>query len=73
MGGARAISSGLRDRATQGEKIELVGDAIWVDFVAGVGKTKLTPSLLDKAAGSPVTMRNWNTVLKLAEMLGGET
>ncbi len=63
----------LLERASQGEKIELVGDAIWVDFAGGIGKSKLTPTLFDKAAGSPVTMRNWNTVLKLGEMLNGMT
>jgi uncharacterized protein (DUF1697 family) len=65
----KEIAARLSERATQGEKIKLVGDAIWVDFVAGVGRSKLTPSLFDKEAGSPVTMRNWNTVLKLSEML----
>jgi uncharacterized protein (DUF1697 family) len=29
----------------------------------------LTPAVFDKAAGSTVTLRNWNTVLKLQEML----
>lgn len=59
----------LGERAIHGEKIKLIGDAIWVDFVASVGKSKLTPALFDKAAGSPVTMRNWNTVTKLNQML----
>lgn len=63
------IAAQLSERASQGERIEPVGDAIWVDFVAGIGKSKLTPAFFDKAAGSPVTMRNWNTVQKLEEML----
>jgi uncharacterized protein (DUF1697 family) len=33
-----------------------------------VGTSKLTPSLIDKACGSPTTGRNWRTVLKLQEM-----
>ena len=28
----------------------------------------ISPALLDRLAGSPVTMRNWRTVLKLNEM-----
>jgi uncharacterized protein (DUF1697 family) len=63
------LSAKLSDRITLGEKITLLGDAIWVDFLGGVGKSKLTPGLFDKFAGSPVTMRNWNTVQKLAELL----
>ena len=64
------IAARLGERAVQGEKIKVAGDAIWVDFAASVGKSKLTPAWFDKIAGSPVTMRNWNTILKLAEMLG---
>jgi uncharacterized protein (DUF1697 family) len=33
------------------------------------GKSKLTPLLLDKACGSPATGRNWNSVLKIGEMI----
>lgn len=63
----------LGERAAQHERVKIVGDAIWIDFGASSGKSKLTPALLDKAAGSPVTLRNWRTVLKLAEMLSGES
>jgi uncharacterized protein (DUF1697 family) len=65
----KAILAELEERATQGEKIKIVGDAIWVDFAKSVGKSKLTPAAFDKAAGSPVTMRNWNTVVKLEALL----
>lgn len=58
----------LRERAA-GEAIEAVGGAIWVHYPEGVGKTKLTPALLDRVIGSPVTARNWTTVQKLGGML----
>ena len=61
----------LEAKAAAGEQVKLIGDALWVRYPDGVGTTKLTPSLLDKAAGSPVTQRNWRTVLKLQEMLEG--
>lgn len=64
------VASKLGERALHGEKIKVVDDAIWVDFAKSVGKSKLTPAWFDKVAGSPVTLRNWNTVLKLNEMLG---
>ena len=59
---------GLRARAVSGEKIERVGDALWIHFDKGVANSKLSPGLLDRLVGSPVTTRNWRTVLKIGEM-----
>lgn len=59
----------LRPRAAAGERIEVHGDAIWVDYAGGAGRSKLSPAVLDRAVGSPVTARNFSTVQKLAEML----
>ena len=70
---SKDLAAKLGERAMHGEKIKVLDDAIWVDFAASVGKSKLTPVVFHKAAGSPVTMRNWNTVLKLDEMLSGVT
>jgi uncharacterized protein (DUF1697 family) len=58
----------LMDRAQAGEAVEAAGGALWFHFPAGVGTSKLVPALIDKAAGSPSTSRNWRTVLKLQEM-----
>jgi uncharacterized protein (DUF1697 family) len=58
----------LRERATNGERIIQVDDALWLHFGAGVAKSKLSPAVLDRLVGSPVTARNWRTVLKLHEM-----
>ncbi len=58
----------LRERASNGERIEQVEDALWFHFAQGVANSKLSPALLDRLVGSPVTTRNWNTVLKLQEM-----
>lgn len=59
---------GLRERAAGGERVEQVGDALWLHYAAGAGRSKLTPGLLDRVVGSPVTTRNWRTVLALDEM-----
>ena len=62
----------LEERALSGEKIKAPGsNALWVDFPSGVGKSKLTPVLFNQAAGSAVMMQNWNTVLKIDEILRG--
>ena len=58
----------LRGQASAGERVALLGAALWVDYVGSVARSKLTPAALNKALGSPVTARNWTTVLKLAEM-----
>ena len=56
---------------TCGEVKLWVGDALWFHFPNGAGESKLTPSLVDRAIGSPGTARNFNTVMKLKEMLEG--
>ncbi len=56
----------LRARAAPGERLELLGDALWVYFSAGLARTKLTPAAFDKAVGSSVTARNFKTVKQLA-------
>jgi uncharacterized protein (DUF1697 family) len=60
----------LMERAQAGERVEAAGGALWFHFAEGVGASKLTPALIDKACGSPSTGRNYRTVLKLGEMLG---
>jgi len=64
------IAALLAERAMHGERIVVADDAIWIDFSDGVSNTKLTPAFIDKVVGSTVTMRNWRTVRKLAEMAG---
>jgi uncharacterized protein (DUF1697 family) len=59
----------LQERAANGEKIVPKGDALWIYFQTGVGKSRLSPALFDRLVGSPVTMRNWHTVLKLTELM----
>jgi uncharacterized protein (DUF1697 family) len=58
----------LRERATAGERIVQAGDALWIHYSSGAGRSKLSPALLDRLVGSPVTTRNWRTVLKLHQL-----
>ena len=60
----------LERKAQSGERMAMAGGALWIDYGAnGAGKSKLTPLLVDKACGSPSTGRNWNSVLKIGEMI----
>ncbi|WCT74082.1 DUF1697 domain-containing protein [Sphingomonas naphthae] len=69
----RPIAAGavaaIEAKCADGERVARAGEALWIDYGAGVADSKLTPALLDKAAGSMVTARNRNTVLKLAAMI----
>jgi uncharacterized protein (DUF1697 family) len=60
----------LTQRALSRERIAFAGDAIWIDYGAeGIRDSKLTPGFIDKACGSPTTGRNWNSVLKIQEII----
>lgn len=65
----KGAEAALRDRAAAGETIRRSGDALWIHFPNGAGTSKLTPSLIDRAIGSPATSRNYRTVTKLLEMV----
>jgi len=67
---SKDAAAALRERATQGERIETAGEALWIHYPGGVARSKLSPALIDRLVGSPVTARNWRTVLKLAELAG---
>lgn len=67
----------LRERAAAGERVERAGDAIWIHYPGGAGRSRLSPATMERLVGSPVTARNWRTVRKLAgmaeEQAGGGT
>jgi uncharacterized protein (DUF1697 family) len=62
--------AGLLERAADGERVARVGDAIWIHFPGGAGRSRLSPSAIERLVGSPVTARNWRTVRTLGEMAG---
>lgn len=61
----------LVERARDGEKIARWGDEIAIHFTNGVGASSLLPALIDRLIRTPTTARNWNTMLKLAEIAAG--
>ena len=66
---AAGAAAAIQERARNGERVEDSGGTLWIHYPGGAGTSKLTPALLDRLAGSPVTARNWRTVVKLAEMV----
>ena len=66
---ATGAAATLQARAADGESVVEAGGALWIDYPAGSGRSKLTPTLIDRAIGSPATSRNWRTVQTLCDML----
>jgi uncharacterized protein (DUF1697 family) len=60
----------LKQKARSGERIVMAGGTLWIDYGAkGVAGSKLSPAVIDRACGSPTTGRNWNSVLKIREII----
>ena len=49
------------------ERIAVRGSEAFVDYVNGVGRSRLTIGVLDRMLGSGGTARNWNTTRKLCD------
>jgi len=56
--------------AIQGpEYLRAEGAQLYVVYPAGIGRSKLTTTVIERTLNAQGTGRNWNTVLKLAERL----
>ncbi len=60
----------LNQYTTSGESIAQRTESLWIHYASGAAKSRVTPALLDRLAGSPVTTRNWRTVLKINDLIG---
>jgi uncharacterized protein (DUF1697 family) len=47
------------------------GQEIYLRFLNGAGKTKLTAAYFDSKLATTGTQRNWRTVTKLLELMRG--
>lgn len=68
----RAESSTLEDlkKSYNGpEEMYLIGQELFIYYPDGMGRSKLTLPLIEKKLKAAGTGRNWNTVLKLKEMM----
>lgn len=65
----RARVSALESAITGPEVIRAHGRELFAYYPDGAGRSKLTPGLIEKHLGTTGTARNWNTVLKLQDML----
>lgn len=53
------------------EELHLDGRELYVYYPEGVGRSKLTPAVIEKAVKVRGTGRNWNSVKKLLELAEG--
>ena len=65
---ARDFETTLQPYVTQGERVKVVRGDLWVHFKNGPIESRLMPVLGSRRIGVG-TVRNWNTVRRLAEML----
>ena len=63
-----AAVEALRSAIKGPEIIDVVGKQLYVVYSEGIGRSKLTNKLIEDKLATRGTGRNWNTVLKIAEM-----
>jgi uncharacterized protein (DUF1697 family) len=64
---AKAVET-LRAAITGPEIIDAVGRHLYIVYPDGIGRSRLTNSLIDSKLGTRGTGRNWKTVLRLADL-----
>lgn len=62
------IAELVRARALPGERVASGPGGLWIHYGGGAARSKIAPGSLDRLFGSPVTTRNWRTVVKLHHM-----
>lgn len=58
----------LKDAITGPERIHASGRNLYIDYPTGMGNSKLTNVVIERKLKTLGTARNWNTVLRIAEM-----
>jgi uncharacterized protein (DUF1697 family) len=63
----------LRDALRGPEVVEIVEKQAYIVYPDGVGRSRLTNAAIEVKLGTRATGRNWNTVLKIAALVGCQT
>jgi uncharacterized protein (DUF1697 family) len=61
----------LRGAITGCETVAAADRRLYIVYPDGIGRSKLTNTLVERTLGTAGTARNWNTVLKLAALAAG--
>jgi uncharacterized protein (DUF1697 family) len=65
---ARASVAQLQAAVKGPETLQAVGRQLYLVYPDGIGRSKLTGTVIERSLGTRGTARNWNTVLKLAAL-----
>lgn len=63
----KALQAAIKGR----EIVQASGRHAYIIYPDGIGRSKLTNALIERTLATRATGRNWNTVVKLAELAGG--
>ena len=58
----------LGEAARGPERVHVEGTHAYVTYPDGIGRSKLSTAVIERCLGTRCTGRNWNTVLRLAEL-----
>lgn len=61
-----ALQAAIRGR----ERVAAAGRQAYITYPDGIGRSRVTNTVIEKKLGTRGTGRNWNTVLKLSAVLG---
>lgn len=64
-----AMRRAIAEAGGAGERVKWGGGALWIHYPEGSGTSKITPRVLDRTHGHPVTTRNWTTVAEVAQLV----
>jgi uncharacterized protein (DUF1697 family) len=64
-----AAAARLAAVKTATERLALAGRELYAWYPDGIGRSKVTNAVLERALGVPITARNWTTVGKIATAL----
>ncbi|HLW92173.1 MAG TPA: DUF1697 domain-containing protein [Roseiarcus sp.] len=65
----KTIEAALTPHLAMGERIQAVGGDLWAYFPGEPAQSRLLRALTPKKLGGAGTLRNWNTVRRIEEML----
>lgn len=68
---AAAAIEALRAKIKGREVVAAGPDCLYATYPDGIGESKLTAAMIERALGLRGTARNWNTVRKMAELTKG--
>jgi uncharacterized protein (DUF1697 family) len=60
-----AAWSALRHAIRGPERVEGAGREAYIVYPEGIGRSRLTPAIIERSLGTRATSRNWNTIQKL--------